>query len=365
MFASVNSFKDTDLELPKRVYAEGLEPQVNKINSCCRMEVIRDLKKAMFAEYGDVKIDHVFKHIMAIAKISSRIHGKLVDSFLCTSKKVHNWTRRDRMRLIYLFVIMGVVMGRDEKVNIPHIYIKLVMDLDKLRKFHWGLHSYDFLLSSIEKARKKLVKKNSYIFEGFSYAFQIWIMEAILDFGEICGRRVTDSFRVPSCSNWKGVAKVSNEDIIQLENSFTEKGDLFSVISVTVIEPEETEMEEADIEDIKSEADKSVNDTDIAEDVGTSSVNVTGKGKRKIHDEGAKTRKKKLTQMANMESMFKERMGNMGSEVSQLREAISLSAEGSIPKSKTDEAPPKRKTIQAPAKKKGAGARLLEQGFWR
>ncbi|KAF3612119.1 hypothetical protein DY000_02047070 [Brassica cretica] len=293
---------------------------------------------------------------------------------------------------------MGVVMGRDEKVNIPHIYIKLVMDLDKLRKFHWGLHSYDFLLSSIEKARKKLVKKNSYIFEGFSYAFQIWIMEAIPDFGEICGRRVTDSFRVPSCSNWKGVAKVSNEDIIQLENSFTEKiltgnGDVFLHADYTrkdemedervdfllnriknkfdwsntkwpVIEPEETEMEEADIEDIKSEADKSVNDTDIAEDVGTSSVNVTGKGKRKIHDEGAETRKKK-TQMANMESMFKERMGNMGSEVSQLREAISLSAEGSIPKSKTDEAPPKRKTIQAPAKKKGAGARLLEQGFWR
>ena len=47
-------------------------------------------------------------------------------------KEVHNWTRGDRMRLIYLCVIMGVVMGRDEKVNIPHMYIKLVMDLDKL-----------------------------------------------------------------------------------------------------------------------------------------------------------------------------------------------------------------------------------------
>ena len=57
-------------------------------------------------------------------------------------------------------------------------------------------------------------------------------------------------------------------------------------------------------------------------------------------------------QMPNMESMFKERMGDMESEVSQLREAIRLSAEGSVPKSKTDEAPPKSKTIQAPAKKK-------------
>ena len=42
----------------------------------------------------------------------------------------------------------------------------------------------------------------------------------------------------------------------------------------------------------------------------------------------------------------------MESEVSQLREAISLSAEGSVPKSKTDEDPPKTKTVQAPAKKK-------------
>ena len=103
------------------------------------------------------------------------------------------------MRLIYLCVIVGVVMGRDEKVSIPHMYIKLVMDFDKVRKFHWGLHSYDFLLSSIEKAMKKLGKKESYIFEGFSYALQIWIMEAIPDFGEILGRRVSDSFKGPRC----------------------------------------------------------------------------------------------------------------------------------------------------------------------
>ncbi|KAG5379464.1 hypothetical protein IGI04_027306, partial [Brassica rapa subsp. trilocularis] len=152
-----------------------------------------------------------------------------------------------------------------------------------------------------------------------------------------------------------------------------------------VIEAEETEMEEADTE---SEADKSVDATDIAADVETSSVHVAGRGKRKIQDEGAETRKKKLLckrtaekkqrideetksfieglvhssvnslgeilreQMASMESMFKERIGNMEIEVSQLREARSLSAEGSVPKSKTDEAAPKTKTVQTPAKKK-------------
>ena len=162
------------------------------------MELIRDLKKAMCAEYDDVKRDHVFTHIMAIAENDLKFSGKLVDSFICrqliTSKlhekwfvfartplrfslqeyhavtglkitretnsdvvkwkndgvfwsnllhtggkitlqsirkvhlqEVHTWTRLDRMRLIYLCVIVGVVMGRDEKVSIPHMYIKLVM----------------------------------------------------------------------------------------------------------------------------------------------------------------------------------------------------------------------------------------------
>ncbi|KAL0837130.1 hypothetical protein Bca101_089020 [Brassica carinata] len=340
-------------------------------------------------------------------------------------------------------------MGRDEKVSIPHMYIKLVMDFDKVRKFHWGLHSYDFLLSSIEKARKKLGKKESYIFEGFSYALQIWIMEAIPDFGEILGRRVSDSFKGPRCGNWKGVAKFSYEDIIELEDSLIKKDNLFSVISVTgngdvfldvdyirkggmedervdllleriwnkydwsstdwpVLDPEETKMEEPDCHDRGSEADKSVDHTDVVPDEETSSVKVAGKGKRKFLDEGAQTRKKKVMckrsaekyltfgpetksfieglirtsvtslgdvlsmQMANMERVFTERMGKMEIDVSQLRDAISLTGEGNYPSkkeaeeaplnSKAKQAPPKSKGAQAPPKSKGAHAPPKRKG---
>ncbi|KAJ4906162.1 hypothetical protein Rs2_09820 [Raphanus sativus] len=330
---------------------------------------------------------------------------------------------------------MGVVMGRNEKVNIPHMYIKLVMDLDKLRKFHWGLHSYDFLLSSIDKARKRLGKKDSYIFEGFSYAIQIWLMEAIPDFGEICGKRVSDSFRGPMCGNWKGVAKVSYQDITKLEDSFTDKSVLFSVISVRgndvlidqiyrrkgemedervdlilerirtkfdwsntdweVIEAEDTVMEEAVRDYIDAEAANIGEDTDVVADEETSSVEVTGKGKRKVHDEGAETRKKLLlclistsvtslgemlsakmenmeAKMENMESMFTERMGKMESMVSQLRSAIRLSAEGSDPsmseaeedvvKNKGDQAASKKTAAEAPSKSKGAQAPSKSKG---
>ncbi|KAF3585649.1 hypothetical protein F2Q69_00031075 [Brassica cretica] len=340
-------------------------------------------------------------------------------------QEVHTWTRLDRVRLIYLCVIVGVVMGRDEKVSIPHMYIKLVMDFDKVQKFHWGLHSYDFLLSSIEKARKKLGKKESYIFEGFSYALHIWITEAIPDFGEILGRRVSDRFKGPRCGNWKGVAKVSYEDIIGLEDSLIKKDNLFSVISVTgngdlfldvdyirkdwpVLDPEETKMEEPDGHDRGSEADKSVDHTDVVPDEETSSVKVAGKGKRKFLDEGAETRKKKVLckrstkkylnfgpetksfieglirtsvtslgdvfsmQMANMERVFTERMGKMEIDVSQLRDAISLTGEGNYPSkkeaeeaplnSKAKQAPPKSKGAQAPPKSKGAQAPPKHKG---
>ncbi|KAF3597671.1 hypothetical protein DY000_02025697, partial [Brassica cretica] len=304
----------------------------------------------------------------------------------------------------------GVVMGRDEKVSIPHMYIKLVMDFDKVRKFHWGLHSYDFLMSSIEKARKKL------------------------------GRRVSDSFKGPRCGNWKGVAKFSYEDIIELEDSLIKKDNLFSVISVTgngdvfldvdyirkgemedervdlllerirnkydwsstdwpVLDPEETKMEEPDCHDRGSEADKSVDHTDVVADEETSSVKVAGKGKRKFLDEGSETRKKKVLckrsaekyltfgpktksfieslirtsvtsvgdvlsmQMANMERVFTERMGKMEIDVSQLRDAISLTGEENYPsKKEAEEAPLNSKAKQAPPKSKGAQAPPKRKG---
>ncbi|KAF8063873.1 hypothetical protein N665_1182s0002 [Sinapis alba] len=143
-------------------------------------------------------------------------------------------------------------------------------------------------------------------------------------------------------------------------------------------------MEEAEKEDIGSEAEMSVDDTDIVADTDTSSVNVAGKGKRKIQDEGAETRKKKLlckrsaerkltldpetksfievlihtsvtflgdrlsAQMEKMENGFTERMGKMESEVSQLREVINLTGEGR----KANQSPSKSKFDQPPATKK-------------
>ena len=94
-------------------------------------------------------------------------------------------------------------------------------------------------------------------------------------------------------TNYKMKGEMEDERVDLLLKRIIEKFD-WSNTEWPVLEPEETEMEEAEKEDIGSEAEMSVDDTDVVADTDTSSVNVAGKGKRKIQDEGAETRKKKL-----------------------------------------------------------------------
>ncbi|KAF3561495.1 hypothetical protein DY000_02016876 [Brassica cretica] len=114
-------------------------------------------------------------------------------------KSCNTWSHVDRLRMVYLFVIAGLVMAKDEKVFIPHKYIKL----------------------------------NSYIIDGFCYALQIWLMEPIPDIGSLLGKKLKECVTSMRCRNWKGSAKVSYEDIISIESDFASTGFVFPYISST------------------------------------------------------------------------------------------------------------------------------------
>ncbi|KAF8107336.1 hypothetical protein N665_0123s0027 [Sinapis alba] len=107
------------------------------------------------------------------------------------------------------------------------------MDLKKVRKYPWGVASYDLLCNSIAKNRDKLKDKTtSYVLDGFSYTLQIWAMEAVPKIGKLCGKKLDKGFKEgPRCINWMGAAKVSYEEIIRLENIFTPEDDIYPYIS--------------------------------------------------------------------------------------------------------------------------------------
>uniref|UniRef100_A0A0D3AG87 Uncharacterized protein n=1 Tax=Brassica oleracea var. oleracea TaxID=109376 RepID=A0A0D3AG87_BRAOL len=57
-----------ELELPNRLYGEGLEPQVKKINNSCRLKLLELLKEKMEPEFDEVMKDPIFSQIMVIQK---------------------------------------------------------------------------------------------------------------------------------------------------------------------------------------------------------------------------------------------------------------------------------------------------------
>ncbi|XP_013594646.1 PREDICTED: uncharacterized protein LOC106302743 [Brassica oleracea var. oleracea] len=171
------------------------------------------------------------------SKVLRRKDGTITLFNLWTKDKeaVKKWRNAYRVRLVYLAIILCVVLARDEKANIPLKYIAVVMDLDRVRRYPWGVAAYDLLCKSIAKNRSQLKEKTtSYVLDGFSYALQIWAMEAVPKIGKLCGKKLDKGFKDgPRCINWMGAAKVSYEEIIRLEEIITPKDDIYPYISWT------------------------------------------------------------------------------------------------------------------------------------
>ncbi|KAL0877354.1 hypothetical protein Bca101_027059 [Brassica carinata] len=245
-------------------------------------------------------------------------------------KVCNEWTYVDRVRLVYLCILQSFVMAKDWKVYIPHEYIRLVMDFEKLRMYSQVLHAYDELIASILRAREDVNTKNSYVLDGFAYAFQIWNMEAVLDIGSMVGTKIRKNMTKMRCSNWKGSGKVSYHDITSLESHFDK---LFAFISSNgnfdVIDSSEfvredekkderlgcivalinakqdwkqfawevealpAHMELSDSEDVQGE-DVSATHVEEPAVVAEEPAVVPKSGKRKLSDLGAESRKKQL-----------------------------------------------------------------------
>ncbi|CAG7870040.1 unnamed protein product [Brassica rapa] len=103
----------------------------------------------------------------------------------------------------------------------------MVMDLEKVRKYPWGVAAYDLLCKSIAKNRDKLKDKTTSYVENilgelllmtFSYALQIWETEVVPKIEKLCGKKPEKSFENnPRYTNWMEAANVSYEEIIWLD----------------------------------------------------------------------------------------------------------------------------------------------------
>ncbi|KAF3599580.1 hypothetical protein F2Q69_00034025 [Brassica cretica] len=345
-----------ELELPSRLYGEGLEPQVKKINNSCRLKLLELLKEKMEPEFDEeLMTSKRYEKWFTFARRPLRFG--LQEYHAVIGLKVKR-EKNSGVRLIYLCVIMGVVMGRDEKVNIPHLYMKLAIDLEKLQNYPWGLYSFDFLLKQIDKTRHKLEQKEGYLMERFLFGFQIWIMEALPALGEICGTKgILHSFMefhidgaVLLATDFVQKDEKKDERVDRILDMIHRKHDwnnhVWGVKEATSSEFKEAGEEKG--EDQVADTERSEN-SHVAENVdGT--TDVSGRNKRKHADRGAESRKKNVlcqlaasskgnidTDMKNfLEGLvqasfttfgekfceqFSDRLGKIETEVTQLRTA--------------------------------------------
>uniref|UniRef100_A0A0D3CD00 DUF1985 domain-containing protein n=1 Tax=Brassica oleracea var. oleracea TaxID=109376 RepID=A0A0D3CD00_BRAOL len=186
-----------DYQFPKRILEEGAETKMDKINNTCRRTILETLKVVLKDEYQEVLKDPVFGPILAIVENKLIYSGKIIHSFICKQLKrphrfsmqkfyvatglkfkeepdidfnnlksdkgfwstvlkenrkvnllimrdellkvCNEWTYVDRVRLVYLCIIHGFVIAKDLRVFIPHEFIRLVMDFEKMRIYPWGL----------------------------------------------------------------------------------------------------------------------------------------------------------------------------------------------------------------------------------
>ncbi|KAF2546825.1 hypothetical protein F2Q70_00020630 [Brassica cretica] len=68
-------------------------------------------------------------------------------------KLCNEWTYVDRVRLVYLCIIHGFVIAKDLRVFIPHEFIRLVMDFEKMRIYPWGLRNPSYWMQHMNDQR--------------------------------------------------------------------------------------------------------------------------------------------------------------------------------------------------------------------
>ncbi|XP_009139693.2 uncharacterized protein LOC103863694 [Brassica rapa] len=204
-------------------------------------------------------------------------------------KVCNEWSYVDRVRLVYLSIIQSFLMAKDWKVYIPQEYIRLVMDFEKLRMYPWGLRAYDELIASILRAKEDVHTKNSYVLNGFSYAFHIWIMEG-------------EAFTFISSTGDFDV--IDNTEFFRKDEKDERVGRIVELINAKQdwthfdweVESLPAHMDLSDSEQDEP-ADVAEEPSDVAEEptvVAGEPAVAAKRGKRKLIDPGAESRKKQL-----------------------------------------------------------------------
>ncbi|KAG2328813.1 hypothetical protein Bca52824_011541 [Brassica carinata] len=111
---------------------------------------------------------------------------------LCQSPEVCKyWSWEDQIRLCYLAILTGGLLGLDRREAIPPAKAKLLMDLEIFEQYPWGRVAFVELVNQIKtKTESGDIKQSCYVCKAFVQVIQIWAYAYIPCLGEAIGRPI-------------------------------------------------------------------------------------------------------------------------------------------------------------------------------
>ncbi|CAN6896355.1 unnamed protein product [Brassica oleracea] len=205
-------------QLPKCLFKEGTETQVEKVNNSCRTSILAKVAKYCPDEYKEVSEDPLFAQIVAIHVHKLQFSARAIHTFVCkqllSAKRYELWFHYARRPLRFsmqeFYAITGLKYNDEPDLEID--------DWEYDGGFWSKLRLvYLCVIAGILMAKDE----------------KIWLMEAVPDIGSLLGQKLREGVKTMRCRNWKGSAKISYEDIITIESNFASTGDVFPSISTS------------------------------------------------------------------------------------------------------------------------------------
>ncbi|KAL0802410.1 hypothetical protein Bca101_057586 [Brassica carinata] len=131
---------------------------------------------------------------------------------LCQSSDVcSSWTREDKIRLCYLAILTGGLLGHDRRQAIPPAKANLLIDLETIEQYPWGRVAFVEFVHQVKEETECRIMKNSYVCKGFVQVLQVWDYAYIPFLGEEIGHPIRSNG--PCLLRFKGMCGSSTSSL--------------------------------------------------------------------------------------------------------------------------------------------------------
>lgn len=174
--------------------------------SLSEFEDITTLNCASFPESEDVGETEEHRGLWKMLKVTRKSPCKL--ELKGALKDVSTWSTEDKIRFAYLSILATIIIGDDEKKELPLALSRMVFDLPKFEKYPWGREAFKRLIKSVKRVN---LEANSYTIDGFVQVLQVWAYKVVPSLGAKIGR--PSNIDGPAILKFRGLKGTNNINI--------------------------------------------------------------------------------------------------------------------------------------------------------